>query len=100
MKKSKKRSRAKKDAPKIVGAKMFAPMSTDPTTINLSPNAAVGGDNWPPSSYDPQKNMYFVASTEGALGVVAEPGHTQYKEGQNYTGGEFGPTTGFSARAT
>jgi quinohemoprotein ethanol dehydrogenase len=86
-----------KDAPKIVAAKMFAPMSTDPTTINLSPNAAVGGDNWPPSSYDPQKNMYFVASTEGALGVVAEPGHTQFKEGETYTGGEFGPTTGFSA---
>jgi alcohol dehydrogenase (cytochrome c) len=86
-----------KGAPKIVAAKMFAPMSTDPTTINLSPNAAVGGDNWPPSSYDPQKNMYFVASTEGALGVVAEPGHTQYKEGETYTGGEFGPTTGFSA---
>ncbi len=22
----------------------------------------VGGDNWPPSSYDPEKNMYFVCS--------------------------------------
>jgi alcohol dehydrogenase (cytochrome c) len=86
-----------KDKPKIVAAKMFAPMSTDPTTINLSPNAAVGGDNWPPSSYDPQKNMYFVASTEGALGVVAETNHTKYKQGKTYTGGEFGPTTGFSA---
>jgi alcohol dehydrogenase (cytochrome c) len=86
-----------KDAPKIVGAKMYAPMSTDPGTINLSPNAAVGGDNWPPSSYNPQLNMYFVASTEGALGVVAETNHTKYKEGETYTGGEFGPTTGFSA---
>ncbi len=83
--------------PKVVGTKIFQPMSTDPSTINLTPNAAVGGDNWPPSSYDPEKNMYFVTSTEGALGVVAEPGHTQYKEGQTFTGGEFGPTTGFSA---
>jgi quinohemoprotein ethanol dehydrogenase len=86
-----------KNAPKVVGTKMFVPMSTDPTSINLSPNAAVGGDNWPPSSYDPKENMYFVASTEGALGVVAETNHTKYKAGQTYTGGEFGPTTGFSA---
>ncbi len=86
-----------KPRPKIVGTKIFAPMSTDPTTMNLIPNAAVGGDNWPPSSYDPEKNMYFVTSTEGTLGVVAEPGHTKYKAGETYTGGEFGPTTGFSA---
>jgi quinohemoprotein ethanol dehydrogenase len=86
-----------KDKPKIIAGKMYQPMSTDPGTINLSPNAAVGGDNWPPSSYDPQKNMYFVASTEGALGVVAETNHTKYQAGKTYTGGEFGPTTGFSA---
>jgi alcohol dehydrogenase (cytochrome c) len=83
--------------PKVIGTKMYVPMSTDPGTINLSPNAAVGGDNWPPSSYNPELNMYFVASTEGALGVVAETGHTKYKEGETFTGGEFGPTTGFSA---
>jgi mono/diheme cytochrome c family protein len=83
--------------PKVVGTKIFQPMSTDPSTMNLTPNSAVGGDNWPPSSYDPEKNMYFVTSTEGALGVVAEPGHTKYKEGETFTGGEFGPTTGFSA---
>jgi quinohemoprotein ethanol dehydrogenase len=86
-----------KNPPKVIGTKMYVPMSTDKGSINLSPNAAVGGDNWPPSSYNPQLNMYFVASTEGALGVVAETGHTQYKEGETFTGGEFGPTTGFSA---
>jgi quinohemoprotein ethanol dehydrogenase len=41
--------------------------------------------------------MYFVASTEGALGVVAETKQTKYKAGETFTGGEFGPTTGFSA---
>jgi mono/diheme cytochrome c family protein len=41
--------------------------------------------------------MYFVASTEGALGVVAETNHTKYAPGKTYTGGDFGPTTGFSA---
>ena len=86
-----------KPKPKIKGTKIFAPMSTDPTSINITPNSASGGDNWPPSSYDPEKNMYFVASTEGAFGVIAETGHTQYKAGETFTGGEFGPTTGFSA---
>ncbi|MBS1676879.1 MAG: PQQ-binding-like beta-propeller repeat protein, partial [Actinobacteria bacterium] len=82
---------------KVVGTKMWVPMSTDPTTINLTPNSAVGGDNWPPSSYDPQKNMYFVCSTEGALGVIAETNHTKYNEGETFTGGDIGGTTGFAA---
>jgi mono/diheme cytochrome c family protein len=41
--------------------------------------------------------MYFVASTEGALGVIAETNHTVYHEGETFEGGDFGPTTGFSA---
>jgi mono/diheme cytochrome c family protein/glucose dehydrogenase len=83
--------------PKVVGTKIFTPMSTDESTINLAPNAAVGGDNWPPSSYDPEKNMYFVCSTEGALGVIAETNHTEYNEGETFEGGEIGGTTGFNA---
>ncbi|HVV89086.1 MAG TPA: PQQ-binding-like beta-propeller repeat protein [Solirubrobacterales bacterium] len=83
--------------PKVVGTKIFHPMSTDPTTIYLTPNSANGGNNWPPSSYDPEKNMYFVCSLEGAMGVIAETNHTQYKAGETFTGGEFGPTTGFAA---
>jgi quinohemoprotein ethanol dehydrogenase len=83
--------------PKIVGTKIFEPMSTDPSTMNLTPNSATGGDNWPPSSYDPEKNMYFVTSTEGAFGVYAETNKTKYNAGETYTGGEIGGTTGFSA---
>jgi alcohol dehydrogenase (cytochrome c) len=83
---------------KVVGTKMFQPMSTDPSTINLTPNSAVGGDNWPPSSYDPEKNIYVVCSAEGALGVIAETGHTEYNEGETFEGGEIGGTTGFNAK--
>jgi len=86
-----------KPTPKVVGTKIFEPMSTDPSTMNLTPNSATGGDNWPPSSYDPEKNMYFVTSTEGAFGVYAETGKTKYNEGETFTGGEIGGTTGFSA---
>jgi quinohemoprotein ethanol dehydrogenase len=83
--------------PKVVGTKIFEPMSTDPTTMNLTPNSATGGDNWPPSSYDPEANMYFVTSTEGAFGVYAETNKTKYNPGETFTGGEIGGTTGFSA---
>jgi mono/diheme cytochrome c family protein len=72
-------------------------MSTDPSTINLTPNTAVGGDNWPPSSYNPEENMYVVCSTEGAMGVIAETGHTVFNEGETFEGGEIGGTTGFNA---
>jgi quinohemoprotein ethanol dehydrogenase len=87
-----------KPVPKVVGTKEFQPMSTDANTINLTPNSAVGGDNWPPSSYDPEKNMYVVCSQEGVLGVIAETNHTEYNEGETFEGGEIGGTTGFNAR--
>jgi quinohemoprotein ethanol dehydrogenase len=82
---------------KVVAGKMFQPMSTDPSTIVVTPNSAVGGDNWPASSYDPEKNIYVVCSTEGALGVIAETGKTEYNEGETFTGGDIGGTTGFAA---
>jgi quinohemoprotein ethanol dehydrogenase len=83
---------------KVVGVPIFTPMSTDPSTINLTPNSAVGGDNWPASSYDPEKNMYVVCSQEGVLGVIAETGKTEFNEGETFTGGEIGGTTGFNAK--
>jgi alcohol dehydrogenase (cytochrome c) len=83
--------------PKVVGTKIFTPMSTDANTINLTPTSAVGGDNWQPSSFDPEKDMYFVCSQEGVLGVIAETNKTKYNEGETFEGGEIGGTTGFNA---
>ena len=81
--------------PKIVGSKAFTPMSSDPSSINLVANAAVGGDNWPPSSYDPEKNMYFVCSQQGALGLVVPPKEQKFVEGQNYIGSDTVVASGF-----
>ena len=82
---------------KVVPTKIFQPMSTDPNAINLTPNSAVGGDNWQPSSFNPEKDMYVVCSQEGVLGVIAETNHTAYNEGETFEGGEIGGTTGFNA---
>jgi quinohemoprotein ethanol dehydrogenase len=84
-----------KPKPKIVGSKIFTPMSSDPSSINLTANSAVGGDNWPPSSYDPGKNMYFVCSQAGALGLVVPPKPQKYKEGETYIGSDTVVSSGF-----
>ena len=84
-----------KPKPKIIGSKAFTPMSSDPTAINLVANAAVGGDNWPPSSFDPEADMYFVCSQSGALGLVTPPKPQKYKEGETYIGSDTIVASGF-----
>jgi quinohemoprotein ethanol dehydrogenase len=85
-----------KPRPKIVGSKVFTPQSSDPSQINLGANSATGGNNWPPSSYDPEKNMYVVCSLSGALGLVVPPKPQQYKEGENYIGSDTVVASGFN----
>jgi quinohemoprotein ethanol dehydrogenase len=86
---------SEKNPPKVVGSKVFTPQSSDPNVINLGANSAVGGDNWPPSSYDPEKNMYFVCSQSGALGLVTPPKSQKYKEGETYIGSDTIVASGF-----
>jgi quinohemoprotein ethanol dehydrogenase len=84
-----------KPRPKIVGSKAFTPMSSDPSSINLVANAAVGGDNWPPSSFNPEEDMYFVCSQSGALGLVTPPKLEKYKVGKTYIGSDVVVASGF-----
>ena len=81
--------------PKIVGSKIFTPQSSDPNVINLGANSAVGGNNWPPSSFDPKDNMYFVCSQSGALGLVVPPKEPKFVQGKNTIGSETVVATGF-----
>ena len=85
-----------KPKPKVVGSPIFTPMSSDPNVINLVANSAAGGDNWPPSSYDPEKNMYFVCSQQGALGLIVPPNEPTFKQGQTYIGSETIVSSGFN----
>jgi quinohemoprotein ethanol dehydrogenase len=84
-----------KPKPKIVGTKIFTPMSSDPNVINLTANSAVGGDNWPPSSFDPKDDMYFVCSQSGALGLVVPPKEPKFVQGKNTVGSETVVASGF-----
>ncbi len=87
---------SEEDPPKIVGSKVFTPQSSDPNVINLGANSGVGGDNWPPSSFDPQKNLYFVCSQSGALGLIVPPHPQAYNEGENDIGSHTLVSTGFN----
>ena len=84
-----------KPKPKVVGAKIFTPMSSDPNVLELPANSAVGGDNWPPSSFDPEKDMYFVCSQSGSLGIIVPPKEQKYKEGETYIGSDTVVSGGF-----
>jgi alcohol dehydrogenase (cytochrome c) len=87
-----------KPKPKVEGTKIFEPMSTDPTVVKVTPNTAIGGDNWPPSSYNPETNMYYVCSQSGAVGVVVLKKLPAYKAGETYTGSEpFFAANGFNS---
>ena len=48
--------------------------------------------------YDPEQNMYFVCSRSGALGVIAETGDAEYKEGETVHRTADIITTGFNAK--
>jgi alcohol dehydrogenase (cytochrome c) len=64
--------------------------------------SARGGANWPPSSYDPDTNYYYVCATDApALFKGGEDDQKFPQSGQNYLGGAFGgmplPATGIFA---
>jgi quinohemoprotein ethanol dehydrogenase len=84
-----------KPKPKVVGGKVFVPMSSDPSSLVMAPNAAVGGDNWPPSSFNPEKNMYFVCSQSGATGLIVPPRPQKFVEGESFIGSDTVVSSGF-----
>jgi mono/diheme cytochrome c family protein len=70
-------------------------MSSDPSSLTMAPNAAVGGDNWPPSSYNPEENMYFVCSQSGATGLIVPPHPQKFVEGESFIGSDTVVSSGF-----
>jgi quinohemoprotein ethanol dehydrogenase len=85
-----------KPEPKVVGSHVFDPMSTDPNVLNLVANAATGGNNWPPSSYNPEANTYVVCSLAGALGLIVPAKEPKFVQGKNTVGSEVVSASGFN----
>jgi quinohemoprotein ethanol dehydrogenase len=85
-----------KPEPKVVGSHVYDPMSTDPNVLNLVANAATGGNNWPPSSYNPEANTYVVCSLAGALGLIVPAKEPKFVQGKNTVGSEVVSASGFN----
>jgi quinohemoprotein ethanol dehydrogenase len=82
--------------PKVIGSPIFTPMSTDASQLNLVATSAVGGDNWPASSYDSEKNLYFVCSQAGSSGLIVPEDAQTYNEGETYIGSDTVVSSGFN----
>jgi alcohol dehydrogenase (cytochrome c) len=79
---------APEDLPLVNHGRIFTPFWKEP--IVAKPGAR-GGANWPPSSYDPKTNYFFVCATDAAN--VFRGGEDDEKitpEGQRYIGSAFG----------
>jgi alcohol dehydrogenase (cytochrome c) len=80
---------------KLEAVPLFTPWNHNPKEVYVSAPDAVGGDNWPPSSFDPEKNIYVVCSQSGTLGITPET--ADYKAGEQFTGTAGFITSGFNS---
>jgi quinohemoprotein ethanol dehydrogenase len=84
-------------APKIQAGSIYNGWGTLPGTPPkaYTPNNA-GGDNWPPSSYNPQSHMYYVCSQSSATASTLTPKVAAYRRGRIYFGGQLFASQGFN----
>jgi quinohemoprotein ethanol dehydrogenase len=86
---------SEKEPKKLLAKPFFYPISRDPSQVNITALNGVGGENWPPSSFDHENDMYYTCSQSGAYGLILEPHPPTYKPGATYSGAELGAFSGF-----
>jgi alcohol dehydrogenase (cytochrome c) len=72
--------------PKLVSSPLFEPPSRNPKVLTITALDNIGGDNWPPSSFDAQNKMYYVCAQTGATGFLVAKKPPKYKAGGQYGG--------------
>ena len=80
-------------APKIVPGPFFSPPSHAGTIYAFSPGA-LGGSEWPPSSYNPNTQMLYVCGQTSAETLVAGTQPEQTKPGEQQLGSTITETGG------
>ncbi|MDT8399781.1 MAG: PQQ-binding-like beta-propeller repeat protein [Pseudomonadales bacterium] len=80
--------------------RIFTPFGKDTPTM-VQPGLG-GGANWPPSAYDPERQVLYVCSSESAMTLsVKDIGIPEKHSGESWTGGGMGgvskPGTGIVA---
>jgi alcohol dehydrogenase (cytochrome c) len=82
-------------APTIQPGSIYNGFGVQSGTITATAPSAAGGDNWPPSSYDPQSHMYYVCSQNSSQGF--QIASQQFRAGMTYTGSTLFAFAGFNA---
>jgi alcohol dehydrogenase (cytochrome c) len=90
---------APEDFPLVNQGRIFTPFWTDGVVAKPSPR---GGANWPPSSYDPSTNYFYVCGSDSAnIFKGGDENQAMPREGERFLGGAFGgsplPGTGIFA---
>ena len=90
---------APEDYPLVNRGRIFTPFWADGVVAKPSPR---GGANWPPSSYDPASNYYYVCGTDSInLFKGGVENQEMPRAGERFLGGAFGgsplPGTGIFA---
>jgi alcohol dehydrogenase (cytochrome c) len=83
--------------PKVVASPQFTPFKpVGAKTIIASTPGPAGGDNWEPSSYNPETHMYYVCSQSNSAAVAIPKKTVDYKTGENTTGIALAGIDGFN----
>jgi quinohemoprotein ethanol dehydrogenase len=90
---------APEDFPLVNQGRIFTPFWTDGVVAKPSPR---GGANWPPSSYDPSTNYFYVCGSDSAnIFKGGDENQAMPRQGERFLGGAFGgsplPGTGIFA---
>jgi alcohol dehydrogenase (cytochrome c) len=73
----------------INNGRIFTPFWDTPVIVKP---LGTGGANWPPSSYDPETNLFYVCAHDGAAGYSTKEGGAEWAmptPGSRYFGGEY-----------
>jgi quinohemoprotein ethanol dehydrogenase len=87
----------KKDIPNYNGkiGSIFTPFWDDPVVVKPS---ALGGANWPPSSYNPETGYMYVLGNERYYSLTRSDG--KYEEGKRFIGSLFSAVEDAPAKGT
>src|SRR5262245_4770379 len=73
----------------INNGRIFTPFWDEPVVVKP---LGTGGANWPPSSYDPESNLFYVCTGDGAAAYSTKEGGVEWvmpTPGGRYFGGEY-----------
>jgi len=73
----------------VNNGRIFTPFWDKPVIVKP---LGTGGANWPPSSYDPETNFFYVCANDGAGAYSTREGGVEWempKPGTRYFGGEY-----------